>query len=304
MKIFVTGGSGFIGSYIVQTLIENNYEVTTLVRNPDKLPELYNIQGVSVIEGGFEAKEAISQSLQDHDVCIHVALGWGETPLTMLKNDTEFTAYLLETAENAGVKQFIYTSSTAAVGEIRPLMTPQSVCRPTDLYGATKAASEAYILGFCSKATIRGNIVRPGYTFGNPVFRGGSTQPDRRFHTLVKNALENKPLEVIKYDGTQFIWAGDLARIYLSLVQTEENRSVMHGLAREFVSWEQIARWIKEITGSESEIKVEDKGWGADPAIFDVSYIKNRWGHSFESEQRLKEHIEYLTTVFAASTPS
>lgn len=295
MKIFLTGGSGFIGSWVVRTLLEKGHELTLLVRNPDKIPVLKTLKNVTLINGGFKAREAIVKGLQGQDACIHIALGWGDTPQDMLTNDTAFSVFLLEKSEEAGLKQFIYTSSTAAVGEIRPRMTPESVCRPVDLYGATKAATEAYLLGFAhQRKTIRCNIIRPGYTFGNPAFEGGVTQPDRRFHTIASNALNNAPIEVTKYDGTQFIWAGDLAQVYLKLVESTENRSVMHGLGEHFISWEHIAHQAVRLTDSKSKVVVNDLGWGSDPALFDVSFIRDKWGLSFDGRVYIDEHLKHI----------
>ncbi|MFP4165165.1 MAG: NAD-dependent epimerase/dehydratase family protein [Chitinispirillaceae bacterium] len=294
MKIFLTGGSGFIGSWVVKTLLEKGHELTVLVRNPDKLPILYRLDNTRVVEGGFAARTNMEQALQGQDACVHIGLGWGDTPQEMLQNDTAVTVFLLEKAAEAGVKKFIFTSSTAAVGEIRQCMTPESVCRPVDLYGATKAASEAYILGFSHNTSMKCNIIRPGYTFGNPAFEGGVTQPDRRFHNLVENALKGEPLKVIRHDGTQFISAADLAKVYSSLLESEENRQVMHGLGTRFISWEEIGKRAIEMTGSSSKMMVEDKGWGADPALFDVSFIKDRWGLAFDGSKDIDGHLRYL----------
>ncbi|MFP4013081.1 MAG: NAD-dependent epimerase/dehydratase family protein [Chitinispirillaceae bacterium] len=302
MKVFLTGGSGFIGSWVVKTLLEKGHELTVLVRNPEKLPLLYKLDNTRVVEGGFAARDNMEQALKGQDACVHIGLGWGDTPQEMLQNDTAVTVFLLERASRAGVKKFIYTSSTAAVGEIRQSMTPESVCRPVDLYGATKAASEAYLLGFSHSISMKCNIIRPGYTFGNPAFEGGVTQPDRRFHNLVRSALEGEPLKVIRHDGTQFISAADLAQIYLCLLESDENRQVMHGLGTEFISWEEIGRKAIDMTGSSSDIEVEDKGWGADPALFDVSFIENRWGLAFDGSKDIDEHLKYLISAIPKDT--
>ncbi len=293
MRIFLTGGSGFIGSWVVRELLKHGHELTVLVRNPEKLPILCTTENVTVVQGGFAAREAVENALQGQDACIHIGLGWGDTPCEMLQNDTSVTAFLLEKAAKAGIRKFIYTSSTAALGEIRQLMTADSVCRPVDLYGATKAASEAYLLGFSHQSQMKCNIIRPGYTYGNPAFEGGASQPDRRFFNLVENALNGNPLRVTRYDGTQFIWAEDLAQIYIKLVESDENRVVLHGLGNRFISWEQISSRIIELTASSSQIVVEDKGWGADPAIFDVSGIKDLWNLDFDGMVNMDEHLLY-----------
>ena len=185
MKIFLTGGSGFIGHWVVKELLAEGHPLRLLVRNLAKIPSLKTMPGVEIVEGTLYDQPVMEKALQGCDACVHIALGWGETPATMLEKDTAVTAFLLEAAEKAGVKQFLYTSSTAAVGEFRPLMNESIDPRPVDLYGATKAASEAYCLGFAAKAKMRCNIIRPGYTFGNPAFPDGVTQPDQRFNQIV-----------------------------------------------------------------------------------------------------------------------
>ncbi len=294
MLIFLTGGSGFIGHWVVKELLDQGLHLRLLVRNPSKIPSLKTLPGVGIVEGTLYDKAVIEKALKGCDACIHVALGWGDTPTTMLQKDTAVTAFLLETSEAAGVKKFLYTSSTAAVGEFRPLMNESIDVRPMDLYGATKAASEAYLLGFAAKAQMKCNIIRPGYTFGNPAFPDGVTQPDRRFSQIVDAAKRNETITVTKYDGTQFIWAGDQAKLYAAVLKSDNNRRIFFGLAKEFVSWEAIARKAVEMTGSKSRIVVEDKGWGADPMLFDVSLIKKEFGLEFMATPWIEKHLEYL----------
>jgi len=295
MEIFLTGGSGFIGHWVVQELLTQGHHLRLLVRNTAKIPSLKSMPGVDLIEGTLDDQPVIEKALRGCDACVHIALGWGETPTLMLQKDTAVTAFLLEASESAGVKRFIYTSSTAAVGEFRPLMDEGIDVRPMDLYGSTKAASEAYLLGFAAKVPMKCNVIRPGYTFGNPAFPDGVTQPDRRFSSIVEAAKKNETITVTKYDGTQFIWAGDLAKLYAAVLESDNTRRIFFGLAKEFVSWEAIAQRAVEMTGSKSRIAVEDKGWGKDPMLFDVSSIRKEFGLEFMATPWIEKHLEYLT---------
>jgi UDP-glucose 4-epimerase len=253
--------------------------------------------GVFVIEGTIYDQTIMEKALKDCDACVHIALGWGETPTTMLEKDTAVTVFLMEAAERAGVKQFLYTSSTAAVGKFRRKMTEAIDLSPVDLYGATKAASEAYLLGFAAKAKIRCNIIRPGYTFGNPAFPDGVTQPDRRFNQIVAAAKKNEPIKVTQYDGTQFIWAGDLAKLYGAVLKSDMTRRTFFGLSSEFVTWETVAHQAIGLTGSKSNIVVEDKGWDAEPMMFDLSLIKMEFGLDFVASPEIARHLEYLAKM-------
>ncbi len=294
MKIFLTGGSGFIGHWVVREFLAQGHELHLLVRNPSKIPSLKTTPGIVVIEGTLYDQTLMEKALKFADACVHIALGWGETPTTMLERDTAVTAFLMEKAEEAGVKQFLYTSSTAAVGEFRPLMNESIDLRPMDLYGSTKAASEAFLLGFAAKAKMRCNIIRPGYTFGNPAYPDGVTQPDKRFNQIAAAAKKNEPITVTKHDGTQFIWAGDLAKLYSAVLNSGLNRRIFFGLSSEFVTWEKVAHKAIEITGSKSKIVVEDKGWDAKPMLFDMGLIKKEFGLEFVTSPEITRHLEYL----------
>jgi len=294
MKIFMTGASGFIGSWVLKALLDAGHSITTMVRNPEKIPSLKNLNKVNVVQGDMQNLDSIKAAMPGHDACIHIALGWGETPLEMLEKDTRVTLSLLEEADSLGYKHFLFTSSTAALGEVREFMTTWAQNRPIDLYGATKAAAEAYILGFATGTSMQCNVIRPGYTFGNPAFPDGVTQPDQRFSEIVLNAKEDIDIELIQYDGTQFIWAGDLAKIYLKVLDCDKTRMIFHGLSQEFVSWERIAQETIEMANSKSKIILKDKGWGKTPSLFDVNAIKNEFGLSFYAHKHITEHIQYL----------
>ncbi len=297
MKIFVTGGSGFIGHWVVKELLSEGHELRLLIRDKGKIPSLQALKNVETVEGTLYDRSVMADALKGSEACVHIALGWGETPTSMLERDTAVTAFLAEEAEKAGVKQFLYTSSTAAVGEFRPLMNEEIGLRPMDLYGATKASSEAYLLGFSAKSEMRCNIIRPGYTFGNPAYPDGVTQPDKRFREIVAAAKRNEPITVTKHDGTQFIWAGDLARLYAAVLKGDYDREVFFGLAKEFVTWEKVALKAVEITGSKSMVNVEDKGWDAKPMLFDLTKIKREFGFEFLGTPEIERHLEYLVRI-------
>src|ERR1035437_8581995 len=116
MKVFLTGGTGFIGSHILVKLLADGHQVTILARNKNKIPALHKMQHVSIVEGSIGDYKLIEKSIAGHDACIHVALYWGEPGgFNMLENDTAASVFLADAAAKAGCKQFIYTSSTAVV---------------------------------------------------------------------------------------------------------------------------------------------------------------------------------------------
>jgi UDP-glucose 4-epimerase len=293
MKIFLTGGTGFIGHFVAKEFLEKGHSLKILARNPNKIPSLAAHKNVEMIGAGLLEAEAIEKGLEGCEACIHIALGWGDTPLSMLANDTAATVQLLELAAKNGCEKFIYTSSTAAFGKFRKNSSENMVCQPQDLYGATKAASEAYVLGF-SKNTMKRNIIRPGYTFGHLAFPDGIAQPDRRFFNIAKAVKENQAVQLTKHDGTQFIHASQLAKLYAALLESSLNEEVFFGLGTEWISWKSIAeRAIAMCPGTKSVIEEEDKGWSGEPYLFSLEKIEKFFGLKFNGNDFIDEHVRW-----------
>ncbi|MEJ6949670.1 NAD-dependent epimerase/dehydratase family protein [Natronospora cellulosivora (SeqCode)] len=297
MKVFLTGGTGFIGSYVVNELINQGHEITILARNPKKVSGFINHNAIQLVKGTLYDNDIIKKALKDKDACIHIALGWGDTAINMLEKDTKVSVYLMETAAELGVKKMIYTSSTAAVGDLRVDMDESISPRPIDFYGATKAATEAYLLSIARAYDIQANIIRPGYTFGNPVVEGSYMQPDTRFWDIVNLAKNNKDIKLVKNDGTQFIWAGDLAKVYSAVLNSEYNREIFFGLSNEFVTWEEIAQLALDYTNSSSQIILEDKAWGWATYRFDLDKLDKEFGFNFTCLDHIKSHLAYLAEL-------
>ena len=294
MNVFVTGGTGFIGSYVVDLLVRSGHTVTILARNPSKVSGFVGHPNIRFVQGTLTDRQAIKHGLEGSDACIHIALGWGDTAVDMLEADTLPSLHIFETAAQLGVKNMIYTSSIAAFGEPKDLYTDATCPRPTNFYGATKAATESYILALSHVYGVRCNVIRPGYTFGNPVVDGASIYSDTKFANIVKSARSNEPITVAHDDGTQFIWAGDLARLYGAVLTSTHNRELFTAVSTEFTAWEEIARIAVEYLGSKSSIVSDDKGLDRSKGRCDVTPIERAFGFRFVTRERLQEHVAYL----------
>jgi UDP-glucose 4-epimerase len=298
MKIFITGGTGNIGQFVTLEAINNGHEAIVLSRNPEKYPSL--AKKAKLVKGTITDYALLADYIKGCDAIIHIALGWGNEPVSMLVNDTAATVNLLEISEKAGVERFIYTSSTAAMGRMRNGMDETVMNLPLDIYGSTKSASEAYCLGFSKyygsdkKVTMRRNIIRPGYTYSTPPFPDGSSQSDIRFKNIADAVVNNKPVELTKYDGTQFISSPEIARLYIKLIESGKNEEIYLALGNVFTKWEQIAKIALEYCPeSKSEITLNDLGWGKEPLLFNVKKMERDFGLSFDSQKDLREHIKW-----------
>lgn len=175
---------------------------------------------------------------------------------------------------------------------------------PLNLYGATKAASEAYVIGFTEYCAEHGtdgdcvemkrNIIRPGYTFSNPAFKGGSSQLDRRFRDITDAVVKDHPIQLIKNDGTQFISSSQIAEVYMAVLESDFNEHSFLALSKDHISWERIARIaLEEYPKSRSTIELYDKNYDPDPMLYNVSKIKREFGLEFSGEDEIRKHVKW-----------
>jgi len=310
MKVFITGGTGCIGQYVTLAVAEKGHEVVVLSRTPDKYAAMLQMGNIKIAKGWMTDYELLSEYVKGCDAVISIALGWGNEPVSMLANDTAATVNLLEISEKAGVQKFIFTSSTAAMGHNRPDMDETFCNMPLNLYGSTKSAIESYVLGFtqyfasvgeqAKRVTMKRNIIRPGYTYATPCFHGGTTQLDSRFRDIADAVVNGKPVQVTKNDGTQFISAKQIAKLYAELLESDLNEEIFLGLATDFVTWERVAEIaLEEYPGSFSQIELEDRGWDDTPLLYNVGKMKRAFGLEFSGEDEIRKHVRWNLVMAA-----
>ena len=121
MKAFVTGGTGFIGSRVVRRLIERGYDVTCLVRRPEKAAALREL-GATLVQGDITDRDSMRQGMTGADVVFHCA-GWCEVGLPrsaeerMERINVGGTENVFELAVELGVPKIVYTSTVGILGD-------------------------------------------------------------------------------------------------------------------------------------------------------------------------------------------
>jgi UDP-glucose 4-epimerase len=130
-------------------------------------------------------------------------------------------------------------------------------------------------------------------------FPDGLTQPDRRFFNIAEAVKQNRAIHLTKYDGTQFIHASQLAKLYTAVLESNFNEEVFFGLGTEWISWKSIAeRAIAMRPNTKAEIEEEDMGWGKDPCLYSVEKISEFFGLEFNGGDFIDEHIKWNLDFF------
>ncbi len=203
MKALVTGGTGFVGSHLIDRLIAEGDEVTALVRSPGRAADLA-ARGVRLVTGDLHSAGALREAAAGQDVVYHVAaLVGARDEAEFLRANREGTANLVAAVgERAPDARFVLVSSLAAAGPSvrgRPLDVAAEPA-PVTMYGRSKLASEVVV----RSSRLRWTIARPPAVYG----------PRDRDNFLALFRLARFGICPIFGDGTQelsLIYVTDLA---------------------------------------------------------------------------------------------
>ncbi len=183
MKIFVTGGAGFIGSHLIDRLVAKGNQVTVfdnLSSGRLEFIQQHNDKDTfRFIKADLLDLDEVQNALADHEVVFHLAANpearWGiENTELDLKQETIATYNVLEAMRVNAVKKIVFASSGTIYGEtpVIPLPEDYGPVLPISLYGAGKLASEGLISAFCHTFDIKAWIFRFANIVGKRVTHG------------------------------------------------------------------------------------------------------------------------------------
>lgn len=252
MKVLVTGGSGFIGSHVVDKLRDRGIRVRVF----DMVKPHFR-DDIEYYQGSLLDFEAVCASLKGVHVIFHLAAVADvkdvfEKPHSSEAINTRGTLNVLEAARLTGVKRVIYGSTTWVYSDVQVDKidedTPLSL--PSHLYTATKIASECYCNSYSNLYGLETTILRYGIPYG-PRARPGAVIP-----IFVDKALRGEPL-TIAGDGLQyrnFVYVEDLAEGNVLALKDIAKNKIYNLEGTEKISIRQIAETVQKILG---KVKIE-----------------------------------------------
>ncbi len=200
MKVFITGGAGFIGSNLTKNLLKKNHIVYVYDNftsgKKEYLPK--PSQKLNIITGDTRDTNTLQKVMKGFDIVYHFAAnsdvrkGSSDTSLDLEQN-TLATHSVLEAMRVNKIKTLVFPSSMTVYGNVHNQKVSESFgpCLPISLYAASKLANEGMISAYCNLYGIRAYIFRFANVIGMPSTHGV-------IHDLVNKLLKNsKKLEVL-----------------------------------------------------------------------------------------------------------
>lgn len=171
MKVFVTGGTGFIGGALIEKLLTDGHEVRALVRNAEKAKPLV-AKGVETIIGDLKDISPIKGALSDCEALFHlgsISRWWLEDKKEYYRVNVLGTKLLMELALEEGVGRIVYTSSLAAIRQPKGMMSRESLEHKGDFesrYSRSKHLAEKEVLSLYREKGLPVVILNPGVVIG------------------------------------------------------------------------------------------------------------------------------------------
>ncbi len=218
MKILVTGGAGFIGSYVNRLLLENGHSVTVIDNLSHGHQKLIDSK-VTFVQADILDQTKLEQILPTHDVVIHMAslIEVAESvkaPVEFTENNILGTVKLLEAMRKTGVKKIIFSSSACVYG--KPTKLPISegnslliieddlLGKQENPYGLTKVSMEQ----FCK-------LYHDLYDFDVTILRYFNPYGPNELHDPETHAIPNFIKAVLAKQPIPLYWKGEQIRDFI-----------------------------------------------------------------------------------------
>lgn len=306
MKIFVTGGAGFIGSHLVDKLLEKKHTITVYDNlssgNKEFIKNHIENNNINFIEGDLLDIEKLNKKITNHDVVFHLAanpfvrLGEKQTRLD-LEQGAIATYNTLEAMRQNNIKKIVFSSSSVVYGETNIEKIPETYgpLIPISMYGAGKLAGEGLITAFSGT-----------FDFQTWIYRFANVVGSRGTHGVIidfADKLKKNPKELeILGDGKQqkpYLHVSDCVN---GIIHGFENTTDQINLFNLGPDTNTTVTRIAELVVEEmklSDVKFNytggKRGWKGDVPKFQLDATKiNKigWKPQYTSDEAVKKSIQ------------
>lgn len=286
MKVLVVGGSGFIGSHVVDQLLTDGHSVRVFDRQPERFRA--PLPGVDYCYADFANRMALVEALSGMDAVYHLLSttvpGTADLdPKTDVQDNLIGTINLLDSMQRLGLSRILFLSSGGTVyGIPETIPIPEThPLRPINSYGIVKATIEHYLEMYRRTRGFSPVIVRASNPFGPRQAHSGVQGVISTFLRLI---LAGQTLEIWG-DGTvvrDYLEVGDLAN-FCVIAGTSDREGAYNVGSGKGLSVNNIVEAVRKVTGSGFRV-VYKPGRAIDVprSVLDCSRAKNDFGWKCE----------------------
>lgn len=253
MNVLVTGATGFVGSHVVDVLLDRGYDVSYIARATSNHRWLDG-KRVRRVEGSLFDHTSLRQAVSEADMVVHVAgLTAAKSEAEYVRGNRDATQNLIDAvmAYRTELQRFVHISSLAVCGPARDLDHPvreSDTCHPLTAYGRTKRMAEDVVNGVSDRLPI--TIVRP------PAVYGPRDEATLTFFQTIGKGLA--PLIGFDEKFVSFIHVRDLARGIVEAMEAPAAKGETYFVTSSgFHTWPEISAVSASIMGKRRIIKIK-----------------------------------------------
>lgn len=308
MKCLVTGCAGFIGSNLVDRLLQEGYGVIGIDCFTDYYPR--PIKEVNVSDARkhpsftFIEKDIIEiEGFPDVDVVFHLAAqagvraSWGSDFSIYTRNNIEGTQRLLEYYKDQNLKKFVYASSSSVYGDVPLPMKEDMRLQPVSPYGVTKLAAEHLCYLYWK------NFGLPTVSLRYFTVYGPRQRPDMAINKFVKAIMHGDPLALYG-DGMQtrdFTFVSDIVDANLKAADSGNPGSVFNIGGGSRITVNELIQIIEEKCGKKGRITYTEPQKGdVTDTLADISNARARlgWAPQIPIEKGISSFVDWYNYYY------
>jgi len=322
MKCVVTGCCGFIGSNLVQTLLDEGHEVVGIDKNYSPLRLPYNEKAYKIHEGDYNKItkkftfiwaplheiRVFSYLMDNTDIVYHLAAYVtirNEDIHDNIKNTVEGTFELLDLIVSREIPRLVFASTSSIYGEdaVGFIDEDSITLKPISHYASGKIANEAYINSYAYHNNFRAWIFR----FANVT---GKNQNRGAIWDFIHQLKENPEKLTVLGNGKQrksFFDVDDCVRGLIDIPKKDKNLNVeVYNLGNDqIITVGEIAKLVCEEVGVDAKIKYSggDRGWVGDTPNTEISITKalnTGWCPKYTCEESVRRTAKWMLTNWNA----
>ena len=301
MKVIVTGGAGFIGSHLVDGLLDLGHEVVVLDNfSTGRKENLDHVKGkIKLVKCDLSNKGEWIEEFKNVDWVFHLAsladiVPSIQNPESYFHSNVDATFYVLEAARHNNIKRFVYSASSSCYGIPDEYPTPeQSPIQPQYPYALAKRMGEELVEHWSQLYNLPAISLRFFNVYGTRSRTSGTY--GAVFGVFLAQKLANKPYTVVG-DGNQtrdFTYVTDIVSALIAAAESEKTNKIYNVGSDTTVSINKIV----ELLGGD-KIHIPKRPGEPDCTYADISKIKNELGwHPTitieEGVEKILENIDY-----------
>lgn len=259
-RVLVTGGSGFIGSHLVNRLTTKYPEEIIVFDKHIDYNKFQPTDNLKTVQGEITQRERLREIMPGVDYVFHLAVlplvACTENPRACLETNIDGTFNVIEAAKDANVKKIVFSSASSVYGDTEQTMDESHPLNAKTMYGASKIAGEYFLRAFHDMYKLDYVILRYTNVYG-PDQEGGIIM------NVLKRIKDGLP-PVILGDGSQsfdFVYVDDVVTANILAMESNVTHEVFNIGGEEEVTIKELVFTLLELTGSNlaPEFKLDEK---------------------------------------------